>query len=237
MKRFFCITLLLLPFSLFSQYEIDGIGFVDLRINDKASMYELDLYTKPKGATAACLVHGNYRNYFRTTIADNQDNRVRVTRQNSKMIAIHWGKYYGQSLQYYEEKNGFVQVKINDTNYWINLDDLANAGGKTISWKDYFSDIDHNQMRVLYTMNLRTTPTANSDKMMVVRRIEERQGIHFVELTGNFEGNWAEVNIRIWQNSDYCENRNNSDRTVKGWMKYLDDKGFPNLFPIDFSCC
>jgi len=182
MKRICYIILILLPFSLFAQYEVDGIG-----------------------------------------------------RKNSKLTVVDHD-IYGQSLQYYKQKNGFIQVKIIQENYWINLNDLADKGGKIISWQSYFSNIDHNRIRVLYTMNLRTAPTAKSDRVMIVREFQERQGLHLVEMTGKFDGNWAEVNIHIWENSDYCENRN-SERIVKGWMKYLDDKGFPNIFPAHFRCC
>jgi len=223
--------------SLFAQYEVDGIGFIDLKINEKNQIYELDLYALPEGEITACFTKGYYGKYFTSIIIDNQDSIENVTRKNTRMIAIGWGKYYGLLLQYYEEKDGFAKVRINQKYYWINLDQLAIASGELVSWNTYFPNIDNNQMRVLYTMNLRTAPTANSDKLMVVRRIEEGLGCHLAKMTGKFEGNWAEVNIHIWENSNYCENGLNSDRTIKGWMKYLDDKGFPNLFPIDFRCC
>jgi len=236
MKTIYCIILILLPFSLFAQYEVDGIGFIDLKINDRNKMYELDLYALPEGEITVCLKRGNRSEYFRTIIIDNQNDRKIVKRKNTSIVVIGWGRYYGQLLQYYEEKDGFAKVRINQKYYWINLDQLAIASGELVSWNTYFTNIDHNQMRVLYTMNLRTAPTANSDKIMVVRRIEEGRSFHLAKMTGRFEGKWAEVNIHVWENSDYCKNRNNSDRIIKGWMKYLDDKGFPNVLPVDFSC-
>jgi len=239
MKRICCLVLLLLPLRMFAQGWIDGIGFIDFGLRHPHQQQQIDLYTSPKGEISACLSRGTHCPHFCTVIIDNQGNWEKIHKGNSKLIFFGWGRYYGGSLQYYENKNGFARIKINDKDYWINIDKLADVGGSVVSWTTYFPNIDLNQMEVLYTMNLRAAPTTNSDRVMIVRRIGEVRGFHLVEMTGNFEGNWAEVKVHVWEkHENYCDidTRESTSYIMRGWIKYLDDEGFPNLFPIDVRC-
>jgi len=134
-----------------------------------------------------------------------------------------------------EEKNGFIRVKFDDENYWISLDELAANDGELFPWKTYFLDVD-NHMLVLCNMNLRTAPTVNSDKIMLVKKPQNEDDLHIIGMTDNIQGNWAEVNIHIMTKSDYCRKGYGSGSIVKGWIKHLDDKGFPNIFPARILC-
>lgn len=229
-----------MPFGLFAQNEIIGIGFIDLKLYKYLDEYNqdggLDLYQRPGEEIVACLEDDSNGKYIFRKIIDNKGLDQELSKVKSGLISAEFGVYHADVLGCYEEKNGFVRVKMNDKNYWISLDDLAKEGSKFISWKVHFPNIN-GYMNVLYTMNLRTAPTINSDKIMVVRKIRGSRSLQLVKMTGNFEENWAEVNIHIWENGDYCENMNNSDHIIKGWIKHLDNKGFPNVFPINFRCC
>jgi len=240
MKRICFLALLLLPFGLFGQNEITGIGFIDLKLYERLDEYTqtggLDLYKKPGEEIVACLEKKlNDRNVSRKVV-NNQGVSEKFSRKTSDLIYSEWAVYHSDVLECYEEKDGFVQVKINDKKYWMSLNDLAVEGAKLILWKTHLPDIE-GYLRVIYNMNLRTAPTVNSDKIMVVTRFGGQNGFPLAQMTGNLQGNWAEVNIHIWENNDYCEKSERSDRIVKGWIKYLDDKGFPNIFPAIMPCC
>lgn len=240
MKRICCIALILLPFGLFGQNEVTGIGFIDLKLYKYLDEYSktegLDLYKSPGGEVIACLEEDSTAKYVFRKVVDSQGFSQEFSMWKSGFISAEFGAYPRDVLECYEEKDGFVQVKINDKKYWISLNDLAVEGAKLIRWTTHLSGIS-GQMRVLYSMNLRTTATVNSDRIMVVRKVNESKNLHLVKMTGNFEGNWAEVEVHIWEENNYCDQRAYGDRIIKGWMKYLDDKGFPNVFPVSFPCC
>jgi len=245
MKRICCIVLLLLPLGLFAQIDITGMGFINLRLHERTSQPietgGLDLYTSPNGDIIACFQKEIHPKYFVRSILDNQGNWEELSRKNSGIVYIpEWSDYYGTVLQYYEEKDGFIRIKINDKNYWINRNALSSEGGTITSWKTYFTNINNgNIVTTLYNMNLRTAPSANSNKVILVKKLyDHEETLYIVKLTGNFQGNWAEVNVEVWDSVEgYCFKENAKQRIAHGWIKYLDDKGFPNVFPVDFRCC
>lgn len=245
MKRVCCIILILLPFSLFAQMDITGIGFVKLNIQETTTKTVietggLDLYTSPAGEIIACFQKDIYPKSYGRKIVDNQGNEEQLSRQKSGMVHMGEFGHYGGYLQYYEEKNNFIRVKINDKNYWINLDALASEGGAITTWKTFLSNLNQETINsTLYNMNVRTKPTADSDKVMLVKKLySEDEAFYAVKLTGNFQGNWAEVEVEVWDSIEgFCFRENALQRTERGWIKYLDDKGFPNLFPVDYRCC
>jgi len=240
MKRICCIVLILLPFGLFAQMNVTGVGFIDFISEEwnngtSSGTGELDLYTNPNGDTVGCLQRQSDRKYFVIKNMNNQNEWKRLFQNKIGLYPFKWEDYYADLIQYYEEKNGFVRVKFDDKNYWIKLDELAANDGQLIPWKSYFPAVG-SHLVVLYKMNLRIAPTVNSEKIMLVKKPQNEDGFHIIEPTGNIQGNWAEVDIHIIAKSDYCRNGYRSVPSVKGWIKHLDDKGFPNIFPARILC-
>ena len=244
MKRICCIALLLLPLGLLAQTNITGIGFVKLTIQETTKTATetngLDLYANPDGETIACLQKEIHAKYFIRKIEYYHGNREELSWENSGMVHMGEFGHYGGYLQYYEEKNNFIRIKINGKNYWINLDALASKDGGITTWKTFLTNLSDKTINsTLYNMNLRTSPTTDSDKVMLLKKLySENEAFYAVKLTGNFRGNWAEVKVYVWDSIEgFCLRENALQRTEVGWIKYLDDKGFPNLFPLDYRCC
>lgn len=242
MKILCSIALILLSFGVFAQKNITGIGLINFGIGHELTIHtqrpdtlksEINLYTSLYEKPTACIQKKLVEwGFYATSIIDNQDVDSVIDYYTSGLV---WTAYKTMSIQYYEEKDGFVKVKINKKNYWISLDELTAIGRKATLWKDYFKEHNYGSIQVIYNMNLRINPNANSDKIMLI----EKNSKHLITILGNFEGNWAEIEVRIWEGeNDYCDATTRDNyRTVIGWIKYLDDKGFPNLFAVPTPCC
>ena len=227
MKLPFIITLILFSFSSFAQENIKGIGYIYFEVTGEididTSIIEFDLYTNPNERSSAVLKRESYKNYYISNIIDSKGGVEKIDYYTSGLFLTG---YKALSLQYYEEKNGFLSVKINGKHYWLSVRDLDANKIKYTSWRTYFKQPDFDGIQVLYNMNLRIAPDANANKIMLV----ERGNTHFIKMLGNFQGNWAEVEVRFWngQTSRWTPRTEECYR-VRGWIKYLDDSGFPNL--------
>ena len=85
-------------------------------------------------------------------------------------------------------------------------------------------------------MNLRSSADKNSSKISVIEKnTGANHTFHVINLKGIFEGNWAEVEVKFWNNNQAFCNSDKPTKNLRGWIKYLDDKGYPNI--IDNAAC
>ncbi len=131
------------------------------------------------------------------------------------------------------DKQVLVLQKTRKSGYWIKLADLEGARYRFVSWLEYMKAKPerwyiHERVR----LNLRTRPDPGSKKVLLVR-----EGRFLIDLTTKTDGRWAEVTVTEYER-DPCEREGHIDdlhivKTYRGWLKVIDDDGFPNIwFPI-----
>ncbi len=248
MKKIFLVFAVVLTMccKLFSQESIDGIGLVTptlvivdwdytgMQFEDLKS-FKIDLYdgneVKPSHFLKADTILSNLSIQY--NIYDQKGYKESL---DLSLSSFFWHGIKSYSLQFYRVKGGLFQVKLNNKYYWIKQDDLKKNGYEGLTWEEYFKNVNSGII-VRYNMNLRTSASTNSSKVSILKKNAEDADypFHVIDIKGRFEGNWAEVEVKIWStNETYC----NSEKPIKklnGWIKYIDDKGYPNI--IDNAAC
>jgi hypothetical protein len=56
-----------------------------------------------------------------------------------------------------------------------------------------------------------------------------------IVLTGNFKGNWAQTEVEVTKTIEDCGSGPLINK-FKGWFKFLDDKGYPNIWYNPMGC-
>ncbi|MFK7770662.1 MAG: hypothetical protein AB8F94_00930 [Saprospiraceae bacterium] len=131
-----------------------------------------------------------------------------------------------------QEKDSFIQILPFDggEESWASIAEIEKEGAKYQSWKDFMITSNRNFFTSDYGMNLRVSPTIEAEKILTVK------GDQFeIKLTGKTEGLWGEVMVEEYD-SDYCSSPRNLVKEHRGWLKLLDDKGFPNLWYYTRGC-
>ncbi|GJM33713.1 MAG: hypothetical protein DHS20C18_27140 [Saprospiraceae bacterium] len=247
MYKQFLLLISLLPFVLFSQEEnIKGIGMItpEILVSDEAypsgeetQVIKLNLYNHQYTPSGDYLIkEKNDHQIVETYLVSSQGTRNPIQHETSALV---WTGYKSHAMQYFKIQNGFLEVRLNGKNYWLNQEESTQLGFKAVSWKTYYENCKSTTITANYNMNLRSKPDKDSKKIMLLKINRYNTDFyHLMSMTGNFQGNWAEVEVSIWNNTDgYCKNPDNPTKKVTGWIKYLDDTGFPNLFDVPTPCC
>lgn len=119
-----------------------------------------------------------------------------------------------------------VQTTSDPVSYrWIKTTDLELQGYRYQLWKDFLLQRTHS----FYPMpdnglNLRD---GAGTEFNVVTKLTN--GDHLLHFTGKSKGAWMEVKAELWPLHP-CEGGEKASKTYTGWIKALDDKGFPNVW-------
>jgi hypothetical protein len=190
---------------------------------------EIILYNTPDGANAGIIIKKNSLN-----IIYKLNDQPLAFRVNEKDIAEI--EFAGFCLKYFEQQGNFVKVLVNSTikGYWISLAELQYLRYKSISWMDVFSfkkKFFYSQVDV--GVNLRSEPDQKSRKIMLLK------GNHYaIMLTGEIDGLWAEVIVGHYSKPP-CEQNDQGGKPTEewnGWIKVIDDAGYPNIWFYPRGC-
>lgn len=143
--------------------------------------------------------------------------------------------YENDFLLYVAEQHGFVQILTEtfEGGLWIAIKDLKRAGFKPETWQSYLQRKGqdfHMLPPDRFALNLRSQPNASSEKLQPLR------GDAFdIRLTGTHKGLWAEVKVVEFTEHE-CVGGTPTGRQWTGWLKLLDDAGFPNIWYYPGGC-
>lgn len=143
--------------------------------------------------------------------------------------------YENEFLLYTEIQNGFVKILPTSLNggVWIAIKDLRAFGFQAESWQQYLHRT-YASLNLLppdrFAMNLREKPGIEAQKLVSLKG-----DAFIITLTGTFEGLWAEVNVTEYTEHPCLEGRL-TGRKWTGWLKLLDNQGFPNIWYHPSGC-
>lgn len=240
-------SLFLFCFNINAQEEpIKGIGFIspeiilsdevyDMNVKDK----EIKLYIAPNLFSGDRIIQrrrtGKLSEYFETVFVDTEGNEDYLKPRSTHTV---WTGYKSHSLQYYTLHDGFYKVVVNEQVYWLNQAEMQEMGFEHQSWQEYYQGTDSKALTANYNLNLRTAPDSEAEKiiLLTINRYN-KEFYHQLQMTGNFQGNWAEVEVSIYESMDARCRSKQVEKKLKGWIKYLDDSGYPNIYYIPTPCC
>ena len=120
-------------------------------------------------------------------------------------------------------KDGYAQILPNTMRHkaWVSLKDLAKQGYQFSSWRDFLllQQALNFEPSFRHGLNLRSDPVVKENKLTTMRGHK-----YYIRLTGQTSGKWMEVSVT--KLSPQCRPLK---QQWKGWIKALDDKGFPNI--------
>jgi hypothetical protein len=141
--------------------------------------------------------------------------------------------YEMSNLIVFDRIDNWVRVLQNNLGLqaWMNLEDLWKVGFVFQPWMDFILDQDeiyhpHEE----YGMNLRAGPGTQYDRLVTLKGDR-----YSIELTGQTDERWAEVEV-IENTAHPCEGGSPTGRKWTGWLKLIDDKGFPNIWYYTRGC-
>ncbi|MEL6988733.1 MAG: hypothetical protein AAGK97_13025 [Bacteroidota bacterium] len=239
MRLFFICCLLFFALAVNSQeLNIKGVGIIQPALlgefpeTDFQKKYiELELLDERQELTGDCLYRQlNPKGNMETFIILNNGKREKIEYNASGFV---WVGYKSHCLQFYGGNNIGYKILLNNKQYWLQINALDAYGFKCIYWTEYFQKTDSKFIVVNYNMNLRTKPSLIAEKITLLKINRYSNNYHQMRMTGSFNGAWAKVEVSFWNDMDhYCSDYKNPIKKSVGWIKYIDDEGFPNLYNI-----
>ena len=193
---------------------------------------DIPVYNGPGGAVIGTLYlplsndeNGEHEGYY---TAAGTKNHIAVNRQDLRRIT-----YEHNGLLFFEEKDGFVRVLHHslNTQVWIRMKNLEIYDLKAITWMEFMKS-----NRTSYSphdrigMNLRKSPEVKDNKIATMRG-----DLFSIQLTGTTQGLWAEVKVEQYDVHP-CEGDSKTLNSWTGWIKLLDDSGYPNIWYYPSGC-
>ncbi len=143
-------------------------------------------------------------------------------------------------LQFYQEYEGYVQIRLNGNAYWLHQKELTQH---SFSYQPYLSYLKQLGMGLTpligMNINLREAPHAKGEKIVLVKSNDDLVGPHFVLglLEEAPQGNWARVEVKKYPSwGNYCQGQTSGVVSYQGWMKVLDNAGHPNVWQYSGAC-
>lgn len=134
------------------------------------------------------------------------------------------------AVKVYDRKNGHLQILANTLQHeaWVSESDLNKQEFQFTSWPDYLL-LNKTAIYVTATnggLNVRNTADSNSKLIATLKGESYR-----IALTGVANGPWFEINLK-----NYDPTCTKILSEGKGWIKAIDDKGFPNIWRQPKAC-
>lgn len=156
---------------------------------------------------------------------------------NSFALELKEINHEGGCLKYYKKRNGFVKVfsNIYRPGTWIKISDLEKHAYKTQDWKDFLLSRKPDNILGYYPnvpvgLNLRKTPDTKYKPIILMK------GRSFeITLTGRHRGLWCEAKVVLYERSP-CGGDEKILGKWNGWLKALDDSGYPNIWFFTRGC-
>ncbi|MBN1897853.1 MAG: hypothetical protein JW827_03665 [Spirochaetes bacterium] len=214
------------PLQSADQYDPeDSIGFIYELEKEKSLAEnvhfikdtEITLYDKPEGKVVGKLYkkQGIFDFYYRT---EKKEHKMSL----NEMVCI---AYDGYCLQIYEKKKDYLQVlRLKDKKgYWVSIKELEKLKYSYTTWIPFFKK-HSNLYFPRKSLVLRAGPGADNKKVVVMK-----DSSYQIRFTGKIKGMWMQVNIELYNSTaGPCEGE--LIKKYKGWVKAIDDKGYPNIW-------
>lgn len=213
------------------------------KAQDLLKTYGIGILTAPKCEASRIplyeTVNGEEPGAFITQVSKVEYNFFRMIDNNDRIVNLHASDavsigYEEVALTVFEENDYGFKVALNHTNgegYWISKTDVKRYHLSHWSWMDYLTK---NYVTLFpealgIPMNLREQPNATSNKLATLDT-----DVYQITPTGKTDGLWAQVSVSLFS-APYCEDAV-FKRKFTGWVKLLDDKGYPNLWFYAKGC-
>lgn len=224
-----------------------GIGIVTYNSRIEPQQFKVlfpadgktSLYDSPKGTKVADLNINLYGEKFRPVgltrhqikyqshpfrdLLVKRDNTVAKVNVHPKDLFKFKSNIY--LIKVFSIKDGFAQILPATMKHkaWVSIKDLAKQGYQFSSWRDFLllQQALNFEPSFRHGLNLRTDPAVKENKLTTMRGHKYK-----IRLTGQTKDNWMEV--LVTKLSPRCQPLK---QKWKGWIKALDDKGFPNIQP------
>lgn len=229
MKFQILLSILFFPMLLSAQSNEWGIGVLKLPYDNYKT---INVYDCPNGKITSTLGLENSIDdlgYQKITWRDGKHGGLRIHIPNNALIQIG---YEIDGLVVKKETDGFLKIMYTEGDLiaWVSLVEIKKAGFIYYPWKQFMVSSGQTFFTTNYGMNVRQKPSINEPVVIMVK------GDQFeIELTGKTKGLWAEVVIKEFD-SVYCEAPHQLINTFLGWMKILDDEGYPNVWFYPRGC-
>jgi hypothetical protein len=141
--------------------------------------------------------------------------------------------YEAAALMVYAEDNGHYAIKAaeNDGYLWVPAKSLQSQGYRFMPWAD-FLPLVQSDFHPLPTQGLNLRKGPSTKDPVIAKLLGENYLIH---LTGARKGFWMEAIVEYWPEHP-CNGGESATKNYTGWIKALDDKGFPNIWYFTRGC-
>ncbi|MFX0555905.1 hypothetical protein ACOCEA_03865 [Maribacter sp. CXY002] len=220
------LFLLCFPMLFHSQETNWGIGIINFPETEQA----VSIYNAPQGNEIGFLELSNYGSDS-NPVALNWRNQEGISLRIPSSALMEIG-YEEQGLVVLENKDGFIRVFDDNgqQSQWLSLEKLRENGFEYLPWIRFMVTSDRSFLPMFYGMNVRNASTAAAS-LLVLAKGEQFE----ITPTGKVNGLWAEVIVQEFD-SVYCEMPHNLLNTYTGWIKILDDAGYPNIWFYARGC-
>lgn len=190
---------------------------------------EIGLFDVPGGAKIGSLVKKNSINLMCKLASTQLTFRI----NNKDIVEIELAGY---CLKYFEIDGSFAKVLVNSTGkgLWVSLSELQYLRYSAKPWLELMSE----KKTFFYNMvdvgiNLRKDPNQKSNKIILIKGNQ-----YAITLTGKTEGLWAEATVGKYSQAP-CKDLTATYKSTeewKGWIKVIDDAGYPNIWFYPEGC-
>lgn len=225
MKHQFIGLFVFFPMFLLAQAAEWGVGVLMLPLESKGLITTYDLPSGNENGTLGMEEDTNNR----LNLSWREEEGVQMAIPSEGIISIG---YEISGLIIHKEQDGFLKImyRSGDISAWIPINKLQESGFVHQPWIQFMSNKHRTFFTMEYGMNLRDQPNIKGNKILTVK------GNQFeITPTGKVKGFWAEVVISEYD-TVYCEAPHDLIKIYYGWMKILDDKGFPNVWFYPRGC-
>ncbi|VAW78951.1 hypothetical protein MNBD_GAMMA12-3240 [hydrothermal vent metagenome] len=156
-----------------------------------------------------------------------RDNSVfKLTVHANDIVELRRNLY---AVKVYDQRDGYLKVFPQSIKYsaWVSIADLNQRGVVYKSWRQYMLDEKKQSFYPsLVGINVRSIFNVTGKKLTTIKGKSYQ-----IKLSGESKGNWLKVKVTR-MSADCLKEFEEWD----GWIKALDDKGFPNIWVDDTNC-
>ena len=143
--------------------------------------------------------------------------------------------YESGAVIVFEERDGYVKVLPRSTGQgaWMKTEELAQHGFSFLSWIDFLKGKSDGDLfpRKSMAINLREGSGATNPKITTLRG-----ELIDITPTGKKKGLWLEVDVVRYDVHFCTDGQAHIAEHWKGWLKAVDDQGYPNLWYYTRGC-
>lgn len=216
-----------------SQFDLWGIGL----ISNKSSWppgavifphQKINVYDKPRNGQIVGAVSIGDRPWQLVIQAGSE--KTPVSSKDMKEV-----EYETSAPIVFDYDSGYVNVfrQFKPNGVWINTKELSGVGFQYVSWADFLSEKKSVPLfpRNSIAVSLRKAPTASSERITVLKG----ENFHVTPLGGK-KGNWIKVKVTQYSVHPCTDGKGVIANEWQGWVKSVDDSGYPNLWYYTRGC-